>query len=98
MLATLIFVGGFITTNDLRPLRYSTGNRRDFGPLQKPVTERSIAPESNLTGFGDTLIRRRLVPGDQKRELTEKRAFIAEALHNFGCRRTNTSIPRLPVT
>jgi hypothetical protein len=86
MVARPAFVLGSTKTNCHSSFRYGAGNRRRFGPLEKPIMEGAVPPKGDLTRRNDCLFRSRLIASDQKRELTQKMSFILEAGHDFGRR------------
>src|SRR5208337_3374781 len=86
MVARSVFVSGFTKTNRPRSLRYGACNRHGLGPLEKPITERTVSPKGDLTSFDDCLVSHRLVASDQKRKLTQETSMIVEAGHDFACR------------
>src|SRR5208282_3951547 len=86
MLASSILVRGFTDANRLRPACYRTGNGRSFGPLEKPIAERTVSLKRDLTRLDNCLVRRCLVASDQERKPTQNISLILEASHDFGWR------------
>jgi len=55
-------------------------------------TERAVLLKRDLTSGDDRSVRRRLIPSDQKRKLTQEASMILEAGHDFGWRYMIASI------
>src|SRR5271157_3850159 len=86
MLASSIRVRGFTDANRLHSVRYRTGNGCSLGPLEKPIAERAVALERDLTSVDNCLVRRCLIASDQQRKPTQNISLILEAAHDFGWR------------
>jgi hypothetical protein len=83
MRASSIFVRRFTHANRIPLERCRGGNGRSLGPLEEPISDRTVSLKRDLTSLGDCLLRDCFVGSDQEREPIQKISLIPEAGHDF---------------
>jgi len=86
MWASSIFVHAFTHANRIPLERCRGGNGCSLGPLEKPIAERAVPSQRELTSFDDCVVRRCLIASDQERQPTQNISSIVETNYDFGWR------------